>query len=156
MSIRKIVILSTLAIGLTGCGPLPLYYKEGEKVSQIDTILTQCRVESLAKVPVAERRRYIPPVFAHRTFQAKDGTHFTRRVLVQRGGFETFDANEGLREEVTDQCMVTNGFQQVRIPKCDGSLTRATTIRATEVLPPLTTESCAIRIRDGKFQIVSR
>ena len=152
---KRIASVGALAIGLAGCGPLPLYYKEGEQVGQIDATLTQCRVESLGKVPVAERRRYVPPVYANRTFRAEDGTHYTRRVLVQRGGFETYDANEDLREEVTDQCMATNGFQQVSIPTCSAGITRATTIRATEVLPTLTADSCAIRIRGGKFQIVT-
>lgn len=155
MFTKKLAIFSTFALGLAACGPLPLYYKEGEQVSQIGATLTYCRVESLEKVPVAERRRYVPPVYARRTFRGEDGKEYTRRVLVQRGGFETIDANEDLREDVTEQCMIANGFQQVTLPICGGSVTRATVIRATEVLPALTPDTCVIRIRDGKFQIVN-
>lgn len=152
----KAGLFCALSIGLSACSaPLPIYYKEGETLGTIEATLTECRVESLEKVPVSEQSRYIPPKWKTRRIRTSDGRILVRRTLVHRGGFETFDANAGLRADVTNQCMISRGFRFERVPGCNSTVTRATTIRATEVLPPLTTDSCVIRIRDDKFQIVT-
>jgi hypothetical protein len=67
-----------------------------------------------------------------------------------------YDANEGLRGEVTRQCMTAQGYQYLTLPACPDAVAQATPPGVTHIMPPLSAQSCAIRNRDGSWQIVTR
>ena len=149
------LILLASAVFLAGCFPLSLYYKEGVEVSRIDSDLARCGVFALREVPRDIRRRYIPPVYDYRRYCNSLGQCTTRRVLIHPGRWESYDANEGLRSTVQTQCMADRGYAKVRVKACSPSVIEQTQITSTRVLPPLAPNSCAIRIKGGKYQIVT-
>ncbi|MEL6171295.1 MAG: hypothetical protein AAFQ04_10585 [Pseudomonadota bacterium] len=153
--LRKFLGLPVLAMVVSSCAPLSVYYQEGAEVSRIDASLLSCQTSSLAKVPEKLRKRYIPAVYGSRPFCYSSGKCFYKHVLIRPGYFETFDANEGLRAKVTDQCMTDKGFAFVEIPHCSPEVTQETIIRATTVQPKLSEQSCSIRVEGGRYQIVT-
>ena len=139
---------------LTACAPLQIFYKEGETVAKLSDDLTRCEVSALTQVPPDIRTRYIPPQYA--PYQICNGTSCTwHQRLISPGRFEQYDAHISLRNSVSDQCMVNRGYVKTKIKLCDTETIRATPIRATQVLPPITAKSCAIRIKSNRWQIVS-
>ena len=60
-----------------------------------------------------------------------------------------------LGARVAKQCMADQGYEKVSLKPCPPEVVEATVITATRVQPPLTKDSCAIRIRGGKYQIVN-
>ncbi len=155
MNWRHSLILLGLPLLLAGCLPLSLYYKEGVEVSRVDSDLTRCGVFALKEVPRDIRRRYIPPVYDYRRYCNSTGQCTVRRVLIRPGRWESYDANEGLRSSVQAQCMAGRGYQKVKLQACSPTVIENTRVTSTRVLPPLTANSCAIRIKGGKYQIVT-
>ncbi|MEM8776540.1 MAG: hypothetical protein AAGF53_16010 [Pseudomonadota bacterium] len=153
--INKVLLFPLAAAVLTSCAPLSVYYQEGAEVSRIDATLLDCRTSALAKVPEKLRKRYIPPVYTTRSYCYASGKCYYQRILLSPGYFETYDANQGLRSQVTDQCMFDEGFEIVEIPQCNLEVTQQTTIRATQVQPKLQDNSCSIRVEGGRYQIVN-
>lgn len=149
------VFLCTIAFVLSGCLPLSVYYKEGAQVSRIDSDQVQCDVFALKQVPQDIRRRYIPPVYQTRKHCNSLGHCSVRRILLAPGKWERFDANIGLREKVSAQYMIARGYDRVQLRACSPAVIEATPITATQVQPPLTSQSCAIRIKGDKYQIVT-
>lgn len=148
--------LSLVAIlVLSGCAPLDIYYRAGVPLAQQDADLTACRIHALRNVPPDIRRRHIPPVYDIRTICDASGACQSHRVLISPGSFEDYDANEQLREAATRQCMAREGYQKLSIPRCDAATTDATPPMPTRVMPPLTADSCAIRLPSGEWQIVT-
>lgn len=150
-----LIFLCISLLTLSGCFPLSVYYREGASVARMENDRTDCRVEALAKVPVAMRTRYIPPVYDTRTICTATGYCTSQRILISPGRWESYDVNEGLRNEVTTQCMERKGYARVRVPACSPQVIEQTTISATRVFPPLSDRSCAIRIRGDRYQIVT-
>lgn len=149
----KFFVAAGLFLG--ACSPLELFYKEGETVAQMDRDELQCQTSALRQVPKDIRQRYIPPTY--QSYQVCSGLghcHWQQR-LISPGRFESYDANSGLRRKVTDQCMADLGYVRTKIQRCDTSTTRATPLRATQVLPPVTAKSCAIKLKSGRWQIVT-
>ena len=155
MRVFRVGALSFAAACLMGCLPLTTYYKEGERVSRIDSDLVNCRVFAFEQVPKDIRRRYIRPVYKHRKRCNAQGKCVTRRVLVRHGRWEHYDANVRLRGDVQQQCMINKGYAQVKVNACSPQVIEDTKISATTVLPALTPGSCAIRLTSGRYQIVT-
>ncbi|WP_299842811.1 hypothetical protein [uncultured Roseovarius sp.] len=140
---------------LTSCAPLQIFYKEGETVARMERDQTTCEVSALRQVPTDIRSRYIPPVYEPYQYCHGYGHCYWRHQLISPGRYERYDANEGLRSKVSDQCMADQGYARAKIKRCDTATTRATRLRATQVLPPLTAQSCAIRLKSGRWKIVT-
>ncbi|WP_317054551.1 hypothetical protein [Roseovarius rhodophyticola] len=134
---------------------MSLYYKEGVEVTRVDSDLARCGVFALREVPKDIRRRYIPPVYDYRRYCSGSGNCTIQRVLIRPGRWESYDANEELRSTVQAQCMADRGYAKVRLKACSPSVIEQTRITSTRVLPPLTANSCAIRIKGDKYQIVT-
>ena len=140
---------------LSACAPLELYYKEGETVAQMERDELQCQTASLRQVPTDIRQRYIPPTYqSYKVCNALGHCHWHRRLL-SPGRFESYDANVGLRTRVTQQCMADRGYIPTKIKRCDTSTKRETSPEITRVLPPVSDATCAIRLKSGRWQIVS-
>ena len=152
---HSLKIALTAGFLLASCAPLQIYYKEGETVARMDRDQTTCEVSALRQVPADIRSRYIPPVYDRYRICHANGYCRWHSRLISPGRFESYDANAPLRGKVADQCMADQGYVKARIKRCDASTTRATPMRATQILPPLTAKSCAIRFRSGRWQIVT-
>lgn len=155
MTLYRVPFLICLVLTLAGCLPTNVYYREGAPVSGVERDRTQCDVNALREVPVRTLTRYIPPTYSYRQICNGTGACRTIRVVVSPGRWERYDANEGLRARVAKQCMADQGYQKVSLKPCPPEVVEATVITATRVQPPLTENSCAIRIKGGKYQIVN-
>lgn len=149
----KIALAATVL--LAACAPLQIYYKEGETVARMDRDQTRCETGALRQVPSDIRSRYIPPTYAPYQVCNAHGYCYWHQRLVSPGRYEKYDANEALRGKVSAQCMADQGYALARIKRCDTTTTRQTQIHATRVLPPLSDNSCAIRLKSGRWQIVT-
>jgi len=68
---------------------------------------------------------------------------------------ESYDANEGLRARVTEQCMAQAGYRPVSLPQCDPDRVRAAQIAADAPQPRLDATSCTLRLPTGEWRIVT-
>lgn len=149
--VRGVVLLALLA----GCAPLSLYYKQGAPVQRLNAELGACTQEGLREIPVDTDTRFIPGQQTPQTFCDAAGQCQTIWVKITPDRVETYDANEGLREDYVQACMARRGYAPVRLPACSDAVVRATPLAPTRVLPPLSAESCAIRLKTGQYQIVT-
>ena len=140
---------------ITGCTPLSLYYKEGTPVQRLNSDQANCKIEALKAVPVDQRTRIIPGTESPKTICDAAGNCHTIWVQVTPDRIETYDANEDLRDDYATQCMGRKGYQPVRLPLCDDAVVQSTRLAPTTVLPALSANSCAIRLKTGQYQIVT-
>ena len=151
------VFLMLFCAALAGCAPLSIYHKPGVSVTRMQSDQTNCEVAALRDAPVATQIRQRPPVFVPpRKICDAAGTCYTEPGYWVQGEIYTVDVNADLRGRVQTQCMAQKGYQPVSIPLCSASLARAAPPGQTTTLPRLTEQSCAIRNRDGTWQIVSQ
>ncbi|MDQ2088566.1 hypothetical protein [Marimonas arenosa] len=141
---------------LVGCMPLGLYYKPGTTVARADRDLLNCRVMGETDVPPRMITRVIPgPLLPPRRICDAAGNCqlFPGRRLPPE--IVTEDANDGLRDQVVAQCMGDRSYEYVRLPRCPAEIARTVPLRATTVMPRLTESACVIRLKGGKWQIVT-
>ena len=152
---RSTFLLAALT-ALAACAPLTVYYKTGASVAAMEQTLNQCEVEALQKVPPRILTRYIQPVTAPYTHCDANGNCYTYYRTITPGRLERYDADEGLREKTARLCMAGAGYQKVSIKECDPDQIEATRpLRATQTFPPLTEASCAVRLKSGRWKIVT-
>ncbi len=152
---RKLVFPIVFSTILVGCTPLSLFYKEGAPVQRMNSDLADCKLRALRDVPVDQDTRYIPGQEAPRVICDAAGVCQTIWVQITPDTIETYDANEEVRKEYVGACMAKSGYAPVRLPACQDAVVKATTLKATKVLPPLSANSCAIRLKTGQYQIVT-
>lgn len=141
---------------LSSCGPLSLYYREGESVSRMQTETTACQVQALKDAPVANQVRQSPPVYwPGRTYCDGRGRCYRNPGWWEPGRIYTVDVNQGLRNKVEAQCMAAKGYRPISLPPCKQAVKSRVTPTRTTTLPPLSTESCFVKFDDGSFQIVT-
>ena len=149
----KICLLA--AVFAASCTPLKIYYQEGETVARLDRDELACETAALRQVPADIRTRYIPPTYAPYQVCSPAGYCRTYDRIISPGRYERYDANRGLRARVTEQCMADKGYIRASIKRCDPETTRTTELSVTQVMPPLSAQSCAIRFKTGRWQIVT-
>lgn len=154
---RMIRLVRSLALplALIACAPPALYHKPGAVPAQIESNLTDCQVAALERVPRDIRTRYIPPQYAPYTYCDGHGYCYTRTRLVRAGYTESYDANEGLRARVIEQCMAQAGYRPVALPQCDPDRVRAAEVAAEAPQPRLDGTSCTVRLPSGAWRIVT-
>lgn len=149
-------IFSGIALAiLAGCTPLSLYYQEGTPVDRLSRDEAACINEGLRAVPADNKTRLIPGTKTPQTICDGAGNCHTVWVQISPDRFETYDANDGARRTYVRNCMIGKGYQRVSLPACAPEVVEATHTTQTRVLPPLTSDSCAIRLKGGGWQIVS-
>ncbi len=149
-------VLAVLCAGLVaGCVPLSLFYKEGTSVQRLNTDLSECKLQGLKALPVDQDTRFIPGTQTPKTLCDANGHCHTVWVQITPDKIETYDANENAREDYVEACMGKSGYQPVRLPACNDAVVKVTRLSATKVLPPLSSNSCAIRLKTGQYQIVT-
>ncbi len=150
--LRLLVPLALLA----GCGPLSMYYREGESVSRMQAETTECQVQALKDAPVANQVRQSPPTYwPGRTYCDGRGRCYRTGGWWEPGRVYTVDVNQGLRNTVEAQCMAKKGYRPVSLPPCKQSVKSGVPPTRTTVLPPLGTASCFVKFDDGSFQIIT-
>lgn len=146
-----------LALALSSCGPLAIFYKQGASVARMQNDQTNCEVGALKDAPVANQTRQGPPVFipGNRYCNSAGQCTYTDGYWLP-GRIYTVDVNSDLRGRVLAQCMARKGYRPVEIPPCPASVSNQVTPARTQTLPKLTDKSCAIKNNDGSWQIVTR
>jgi hypothetical protein len=151
------VVAGVAVLLLTGCSTsLSIYHREGAVVSRMQNDLLNCEVSALADVPVSTQIRRGPPEYypGYRVCQ-NDGRCYYRGGYFFPGEVYTVDGNLGLRKRVLQQCMANQGYSPVTVPNCPNAVRSKVPVAATQVLPQLSEQSCAIRNDDGSWQIVT-
>ena len=143
-------------VALAACGPLSMYYREGENVSKLQAETTQCQVQALKQVPVANQVRQSPPTYwPGRTYCDGRGSCYRTGGWWEPGRIYTVDVNQSLRDTVEAQCMAQKGFRPVSLPPCKQSVKNRVPAARTTTLPPLSEASCFVKFDDGSFQIIT-
>ena len=149
------VLLSAAA--LSACVPLSTYYREGVTLSALERDRTACEVAALRDAPVATVVREGPPRYIPGVRRCDAaGKCITRPGRYVPGPIYSVDVNADLRGRVLQQCMADRGYVPVTIPACSAAIARAAPPVATNRLPKLRPETCAIRNSDGSFRLVNR
>jgi len=152
----KNALLSGLPVLLlASCTALNLQYKEGESVARMSTDLTACESTALEQYPEKIRTRYLPPVYLPYGYCGRYGPCYYPHYPVFLSRSEQYDANESNRNAATRQCMADQGYSAVKIPACEASVADTLPPQPTEIMPPLTENSCSIRLKSGGWQIVN-
>ncbi|THH39206.1 hypothetical protein E4Z66_03990 [Aliishimia ponticola] len=137
---------------LATCGPLTLYHKPGVSVARLQQDELTCETRALRDAPVANELRQDPPIFVPpRRVCGRHGHCRTHGGYWRPGNIYTVDVNAGLRRRIEAQCMASKGYRPAQIPLCPPG-TKVS--GPTNVLPPLTERSCAVRLETGGFAIV--
>jgi hypothetical protein len=152
---KNALIFGIPALLLASCTPLNLQYKEGESVSQMSSDLAACEASALKQLPKEIHTRYYPPTYLPYAYCRPHGGCYYRYYPSYYGRTQRYDANEGKRNTVIKQCMADQGYTPTKIPTCSAEVARSTPAQSTEILPPLTENSCAIHHKSGGWQIVN-
>ncbi|AZV78192.1 hypothetical protein EBB79_10100 [Parasedimentitalea marina] len=147
-------VFAPILLGLVSCTPLTLYYKPGAEVSRMQTDTLGCETQALKDAPVANEVRQSAPVF-YPGDRYCDGTncHYSPGYWIP-GHIYTVDVNLDLRRRVEQNCMAVKGYQRIQLQNCNLSIAKAAGTAQTTRLPQLSDKSCAIKNKDGSFQIV--
>lgn len=146
---RTVLCLGLAFVG--ACAPPPLFHKAGADPAQRDAVETDCRIAALERVPRDIRTSYVPPRYMPGPVCDVFGRCGRGFVLLEPGRTETHDANAALRERAVAQCMAEAGFRPVRLPACGPEISAP----AGAPQPPLGPTSCARRLSDGGWQVVT-
>jgi hypothetical protein len=147
--------LCVLLLGVAACAPLSIYHRPGVAVAKMEDDLLGCQVVSLEQAPVASQVRQGPPIYVPGRYYCNKRGHCYRQYgYYIPGDIYTIDVNASLRRKLETRCMARKGYQRVEIPNCPAGVTMEPSPADTQVLPPLTENSCAIRGSGGTWQIV--
>lgn len=156
MPMKTMLRLLIPMVLLAACGPLSMYYREGESVSRMQTETTECKVQALKDAPVANQVRQSPPVYwPGRTYCDGRGRCYRSGGWWEPGRIYSVDVNQGLRNTVEAQCMAQKGYRPVSLPPCKQAVKSRVPATRTTVLPPLGTGSCFVKFDDGSIQIIT-
>ena len=151
---QKTFLAAVAPVALTGCLALETYYKEGATVTRLDRDLTNCQVIAAQQVP-ANTQIGMTPVYTTPISTSCYGyTCTTTGGNVYGGDLYSYDANSGLRNKVTAQCMSSQGYEYVEIQPCTSQQLKGKNVRTVKTLPKLTESVCAITRQDGSRGIV--
>ena len=144
-------------MAFAACAPLSIYHRPGVSVTRMESDRLDCEVKALRDAPVATQIRRTPAVFVPpRQYCDASGKCVTRGGYWEPGRVYSVDVNADLRARLRDRCMGQKGYRPVSIPLCPQSVANAAPPGVTTTLPTLGPSSCAIRNRDGSWQIVTR
>lgn len=129
-----------------------MYYQPGIPVAALVEDELSCEVSALQDAPVAKIRQQGAPIFVPPRRHCDSAGHcWSEGGYWEPGMVYTVDANRALRARLALNCMAKRGYLEVSLPQCTPG-TRAA--GPTEVLPPLTPNTCILRNRDGSFSIL--
>lgn len=152
---------SFVFLGLAACGPLPVYYKTGSDQTRTNSDTLTCEVKALKDAPVANQIRQRPPVYYQgRRHCNSSGSCWTSPGYWVDGGTYTVDVNQGLRNQLEQNCMAQKGYRRLELPRCTKEQITAlqsqlgSTQGATAGAAGLPEEACAVRQSNGNTVIL--
>lgn len=150
------VFLTSVVVLCAGCAPVSTYYKPGVSAAKLQNDQLDCEVKALQAAPVAIQTRRTPPRYipARRYCHAKGHCH-TRGGYWIHGDVYSVDVNAKLRRKLETQCMTRKNYQPVELPICRSGVPAEIDTSRTDALPEITPQSCAVRNRDGSFEILT-
>lgn len=151
---RRVLFGVTALAVLSSCSPPDIFYKQGATNAQVDADRNTCQVQAANEVPPNIQTRYIPPVYSYQPV-CNGNNCYHRQILVQPGRWEQYDANAGLRSSVADQCMLSNGYGQVSLPRCEEAVLSKTQVASNVPAPPITKNSCAVKTTNGDWRVLT-
>lgn len=147
-----------LLVLIAACAPVDLWYKQGARVSRLDNDLTDCRLHAAQSVPVNQQLARTPAFYTPRTTNCYSTGNtvqcYTSGGQVIGGNVYSYDANSGLRDDVTTQCMSNLGYRLIQLPQCAPATAKLANAPYT-TLPAITEESCAAKVQTGRWVIVT-
>lgn len=154
MKLIRFLGIAVCSIASIGCTPLSTYYKEGTTVSRLDRDLTNCQVVAAQRVPANTQIGMTPIYTTPITTSCYGYSCTTYGGDVYGGDLYSYDANAGLRNKVTAQCMSSQGYEYVEIPACTSQQLKDKVVKTVQKLPKLTGNVCAVTRDDGTRGIV--
>jgi len=119
---------------------------------QSDTLV--CDTQALRDAPVANEIRQSPPMYYPGERYCNGTNCYQRPGFWVQGDIYTVDVNRSLRQQIAQNCMAKKDYRLVKLPNCNISIANAAGTAQTTRLPQLSENSCAIKNKDGSFQIV--
>ena len=153
--LRSLFAVPVLAAVLAGCGPVPVYYREGADVQRLKADTLSCQVSALEKAPVANEIRQRPPVYYPGGQYCRDGNCWSRPGYWVDGGIYTVDVNQGLRRRLEQSCMAKKGYQEVPLRRCTTAEVGQRLAGQSSRLPPLTGDACVWKGPDNTLHVLT-
>ena len=156
MRTRVLLVLGSILLAVA-CSPLSVYYKQGGSVERLKRDQLMCETRALNEAPVSTVVRQGPPrYYPGGRYCNGSGNCYRRGGFWVPGEVYSTDVNRSLRSRIEAQCMADRGYQPIEIQRCSqGTASASTDTSRSDVLPPLTENSCAIRYDDGSIEIIS-
>lgn len=153
---RVCLVLILLFFGAVSCGPKTTFHRTGASVSLMQNTLLDCQVAALKDAPVSSQIRQGPPRYIPgSSYCHKDGDCYRRAGYFAPGEVYTVDTNARLRSNLTTRCMAREGFQRVQLPRCPAGTPAPDISNLTDEMPPLSADSCLLKLPGGGSRIVS-
>jgi hypothetical protein len=138
---------------LSGCVTDTVWYKEGANPAAVNSAATDCAVEAANRVPqntqVGVTPTYSTPVqtYCNNTgYGTVSCTSYGGDVY--GGNVYSYDANQGLRNQVMEQCMARRGYALLSLPVCSPDQAAKAKLSASR-LPAISETSCLVQTGSG-------
>lgn len=124
-------------------------------MSRMFSDLTDCQVKALDGAPVATVLRQGPPRYIPGyNYCYHGGGCYWRGGYFVPGRVYSVDVNAPLRLQLETTCMGEQGYQRVELKNCPIGVRPQGGMQQTQVLPPLSEDSCAVRGDNNTWQII--
>ena len=153
-----LAVLVGAGILVAACGPVDVYHRAGAPAPLQEADLVQCETVGVNEVPTNTQVRTTPIVVTptRTTCVEKNGKQecTTTGGDVTGGETESFDANEGLRERVVNQCMISKGYRKYTLDECTSRQLKGKTL-SLNALSPVTQNTCVTKASGGGWIFVN-
>lgn len=158
VGMKSLCTVFVLLLILSACAPAPVYYREGASIAKMEDDLLNCRVAAVKDAPVAtELRRGAPRYYPGYVRCHNGGQCYRTGGYFYPGEVYSVDVNASLRSDLQNRCMARKGYAPVELPRCRTGTTAATVTDQTassDIMPPLSQNSCIIEGNGGPAQII--
>lgn len=142
---------------LSGCLTSEFAYKPGITPAERNADLTQCRSRALAQFPVDKVTRRTPVQYVPARRICKKGGKDCRTIPGEFRGGDVIvtDINAQARTQGVSACLGARGYETVALPQCQGDDLTEVKTHLQGVYPPLASDSCAVRMKDGTIKVLT-
>lgn len=155
ISSKPLLLLSLLAVTVSACAPIPVYYREGVSVDRLEEEGLACKVAALKDAPVENQIRQHPPRYYPGERVCADGRCWTRPGYWVDGQVYSVDVNLGLRRQLEQNCMAKKGYSQVSLKRCTMEEVSMRLASQPKRLPPLSDQACVWKSPDDQLRILT-
>ncbi|MEP2715666.1 hypothetical protein [Pseudophaeobacter sp.] len=153
---QRLTAFSLVLLGVTSCGPLPVYYNSGKDQARTNSDEIDCAVQALSEAPVANEIRQRAPIYYPGHRHCGPGGCWSSPGYWVDGGTYTVDVNQGLRSQVEQRCMARKGYQRLELPRCSKEQVAALQSQPSSARrgAGLSENACAVQQSDGSTVIL--